>query len=226
MVADSVPLKVVEETGFPFRDEVNFTLSLSETASFPFHLRIPAWTKDAQIMINGRAWEGQTDNQTAVIQREWKDGDQITLTMPMELKTSQWYEFAHTIERGPLVYALKIREKRTTKDRGDGYRAFEEVYPLDDWNYALYQEDLNKLPEAVEVVQKDWDGEYPWNLENAPVELKMRGMKIPEWKLVNGAPEFPAWWGGRVGDESKLEEITLIPYGCTTLRITEFPVYR
>ncbi|WPP51675.1 beta-L-arabinofuranosidase domain-containing protein [Catalinimonas niigatensis] len=225
LVADSVELKVVEETGFPFREEVNFTFSLSKSASFPFHLRIPAWTQGAKILINGTEWEGSTENQTAIVQREWKDGDQVSLRLPMEVKSSQWYEFATAIERGPLVYALKIRDKRVSKDRKDGYRAFEEVYPTDAWNYALYQQDLNNLTASVEVVEKEWNGEYPWNLEHAPIELKMRGVQIPEWKLVNGAPEFPAWWGGRTTDKSQIREITLVPYGCTTLRITEFPVY-
>ena len=76
----------------------------------------------------------------------------------------------------------------------------------------------------VEVVAKDWKGDYPWNLKNAPIELKMKGVKIPEWQLTNGAPVFPAFWGNHSGEGLSVHEITLAPYGCTTLRITEFPV--
>jgi len=223
-VADGADLEVEEETGFPFRDEVRFTLSLSQSATFPFHVRIPAWTDNARITINGEPWDGGMNGQTAILEREWQDGDQVTLTLPMELKATQWYDFAMAIERGALVYALKIRDERKTKDRDDHYRAFQEVYAVDDWNYALLQEDLNQLSEAVEVVEKAWNGEYPWNLENTPIELRMRGVQIPDWKLVNSTPVFPAWWGGR-SEEVALTEITLVPYGCTTLRITEFPVY-
>jgi DUF1680 family protein len=52
-VADGIDLKVKEETGFPFREEVKFTLELNGSATFPFHLRIPEWTKNASIRING-----------------------------------------------------------------------------------------------------------------------------------------------------------------------------
>jgi hypothetical protein len=143
----------------------------------------------------------------------------------MELKASKWYDFAAAIERGPLVYSLKIRDKKITKDRNDGYRAFEEVYPVDEWKYGLIQEVVENLSTSVKVVANDWNGDYPWNLENAPIELKMKGLKVPDWNLANGAPVLPAFWGGYNGDELSFKEITLVPYGCTTLRITEFPVY-
>lgn len=224
-VADGTSLNIVQETGFPFREEVTFTFNLSEAASFPFHLRIPGWTSNAGITINGEAWTGDTGQPIAVIDREWQDGDVVTLRMPMQLKTAHWYDFAQSIERGPLVYALKVRSESRTKDLNDQYRSFEEVFAIDDWNYGLLEGDLNNLDESVVVVENEWNGAYPWNLENAPISLQMRGMKIPEWKLTNSAPYFPAFWGGYTGERPPIEEITLVPYGCTTLRITEFPVY-
>jgi len=224
-VADGATLRITEETGFPFREEVQFRMNLSEAATFPFHLRIPSWTQDATITINGESWSGDASGPLAVISRNWQDGDVVTLHLPMKLTTSQWFDFSQAIERGPLVYALKIRSGSRTKDLNDIYRAFQEVFPLDSWNYGLIREDLENLDEAVRVVHNEWDGQYPWNLENAPVELRMRGMKVPEWTLTNGAPYFPAFWGRYSGDRLPTQEITLIPYGCTTLRITEFPVY-
>lgn len=226
-VGDGVDLKVTETTQFPFREEVTFELEPEKETAFPFHLRIPAWTTNSEITINGERWTGMIENRVAKINRSWKNGDIVKLRMPMKVKTSQWYDFARAVERGPLVYALKIEEDRRTKDRQDKYGTFEEVFPKDDWNYALYHKDLQNPSESFQVEERDWNGEYPWNLEQAPVQLKARGIQLPEWKLVDGLPIFPAWWGDRAGEEEDIpfSEIILVPYGCTTLRITEFPVY-
>lgn len=225
-VADKVDLRVVETTQFPFREEVKFNFELNVNAIFPFHLRIPDWAKGFDILVNGNKWEGEVEGQTAIIDREWKNGDEVILTLPMEIKTSRWFDFSVAVERGPLVYALKIRGEEKIKDRGDKYRSFTEVYPIDAWNYGLIEQDvLNPSIQFNSVIEKDWDGRYPWNLENAPMEIKMRGLKIPEWELTHGAPYLPAFWGSYQGNSASVEEITLVPYGCTTLRITEFPVY-
>lgn len=226
-VGNDITAKITETTGFPFRDEVNFNINLNKSGDFPFHLRLPNWTKNPIITINGEVWNGTAENQVAKINRTWQDGDKVKLKMPMKLKTSQWYDFAISVERGPLVYSLKINEERKTKDRGDKFGAFEEVFPKDKWNYSLYYKDLEDMASHFVVEELDWDGSYPWNLENTPIQLKARGVELPEWKLLNGLPTFPAWWGGRKVDEGaiKFEDITLVPYGTTTLRITEFPVY-
>ena len=224
-VADGTTLKVKEETGYPFRETINFSISLSEPTTFPFHLRIPSWASDAKIHINGERWEGGVSDQVAIIEREWKSSDHIALQLPMDITTSRWYQFATAIERGPLVYSLKVLDKKVAKNRNDGYGEFFEVHPASDWNYGLLQHELDNLQKHVEVVTVDWDGAYPWNLENAPVQLKMSGVKVMDWKLQNDVPVMPGFWSKTIQDRSLVEEITLVPYGCTTLRITEFPVY-
>ncbi len=224
-VADGIVLKITETTGFPFRNTVDFKLTLDRSARFPFHLRIPEWTKNFTIQINQKVFEPVIKNNIAILEREWKDGDTVTLTLPMQLTTSIWHKGATVVERGPLVYALKIRGEEKTKNRNDGYGEFTEIYPVDDWNYGLLRFDRDDINQSVRVVEKNWDGSYPWNLENAPIELMVKGTKLSEWKLVKGAPVFPRSINEttQMPKNSVIEEITLVPYGCSTLRITEFP---
>ena len=229
-VGEGLTAKITETTGFPFRDQVGFTINLDRSGSFPFHLRIPNWSGDAEILVNDKKWEGHINNGVAVVDRIWNDGDQISLRLPMQLKVSKWFEFAVSIERGPLVYALKLEEDWQLKDQSDKYGAFYEVYTKDKWNYALFNGDLESLVSSFEVVENEWDGSYPWNIYKSPIQLKARAIELPDWKLVNGTPYFPSWWGsggltGEISEKDKFEDITLMPYGTTTLRISEFPVY-
>lgn len=228
-VADGTTLKIVETTGFPFRETIEFELDLSKEAEFPFHLRIPAWAKNPTISINGKPIDFETTNQVAVLSRTWKSGDKVTLTLPMELKSSNWYKGMVAIERGPLVFSLKVESENRQKDRKDRFRAFLEVFPKSDWNYALEETVLGNLSENVALIEREWNGDYPWNLENAPIELRLKGVHLPEWRTVKSAPELSENFPQVISAaelERRKREITLVPYGCTTLRITEFPVVR
>ena len=224
-VADNVEVYIVEATGYPFREQVNFKFKLEASTSFPFHLRIPSWANDAAINVNGKQWNGTIENQIAILDRRWSSGDEVTLTLPMKLKTSRWHDFSVAVERGPLVHALKIQGEEKVKDRNDKYRSFIEVYPKGPWNYGLVENDLDELQKHAKVEEKEWDRSFPWTISNAPLEVKLRGIRIDEWKLTNGAPYFPAFWSSYRGPKNAIDTITLIPYGCTTLRITEFPTY-
>jgi uncharacterized protein len=223
-VAGGAKLTILEETGYPFREQVKFTLTLNQSATFPFHLRIPEWSQDAKITINGQEWDGEVVNQVAKVNRNWENGDQILLNLPMTIKTSNWYAFTKSIERGPLIYALKIRGIENIKDRKDAYGPFKEYHPEEEWNFALLQKELDHPEQHIRVVEKNWEGEFPWNLDNAPIALKMTGAIYEDWKPVNDVPVLPGFWGKHIADKNLHKEITLVPYGCTILRITEFPI--
>jgi hypothetical protein len=67
-------------------------------------------------------------------------------------------------------------------------------------------------------------GSYPWNQENVPIEIKTKRVVIPFWTLyIGSAGHLPYSEQEQLKTDPPVE-ITLIPYGCTTLRITEFPV--
>jgi len=56
--------------------------------------------------------------------------------------------------------------------------------------------------------------------QDAPVVIIARGIKIPEWTLKNNSADLPLF--SPVKPEGDPEIITLVPYGCARLRITEF----
>ena len=231
-VGNSINASINEETSYPFDETVKFTYSTAETgkaAAFPFYLRIPTWCKQASISINGKLWQTDSGNKVVKISRTWKTGDVVTLQLPMHLYTNTWYENAVSIERGPITYALKIQEQETkvhnTKDTLDYGNTYYEVRPGSPWNYGLVEAGNDKLNENFTIEKTNATGNYPWNLASAPIIIKTKARRIPSWQLYNGmAGPMPYTHIYGIEASKQQEQIILVPYGCTQLRISEFPV--
>lgn len=236
-VGDGTEVTVVEDTEYPFKEDVHFTIQTPNEVNFPLELRIPGWADEANILINGKQWKQVKENsgQMVTVDRTWSDGDEITLQLPMDVRVSRWAERSAGVERGPLVYALKIGERWEQKPPEEGNwrieNPYNEVYPTTPWNYGLTEETIENM--NFEVVYKDdKSGQYPWNIHNVPVEMTTSAKQVEEWKLYqNSAGPLPVSGQYRYGhyydtENVPVEQVTLVPYGATTLRISEFPVVK
>lgn len=232
---------VNEKTYYPFDGKVEITFSISgldaeddSSVSFPLHLRIPGWAEGSVIRVNDDEPLAGVAGQNLKLARNWKDGDKVSLDFPMHIKTERWYEKSVSIERGPLLYALRIGEKWVKHQYSPKQRHGDfcwEVYPTSPWNYALLNFDEAAPDSSFEValdVEKLLNNNWYWNLENCPLTMKARAVRIPWWTMYGTeAGPLPYVVKRHYRDlDIPQETITLVPYGCTTLRIAEFPVAR
>lgn len=229
-------VKIEEVTNYPFEESVKFNINILDnnvnTVEFPLHLRIPEWCKEATILVNNKTFKKVSGGVIERVNRKWKSGDVVELILPMNVSVSRWYEASAAVERGPLLYALKMDEKWTkVKEMQKGNNRYGdwyyEVHSDTPWNYCLLEENIksDSIENNFEVTYNGMRG-YPWNVENTPIEIKTKGKRINNWKMYEGSAG-PLPYSVQYQAEMMPEEvITLIPYGCTTLRITEFPVTR
>ena len=219
---------IKEETSYPFEEEIRFSISTDKPLGFPFQLRIPSWCEKPIITINGETVQIKAGERIVSLKRTWNDGDKINLTLPMQVKVSSWAENSKAVERGPLVYGLKMGQQwgeGTDEKEGEYFT----VSSSDLWNYGLLEEFVENPQDNSEIIKNPLKQDFKWNLENATTEIKVKAKLIPDWKAVNGLAYLPVM--GRDGIykgnvDKKVEEITLVPVGFTKLRIMAFPVVK
>lgn len=249
-VADGKNVTIVEETNYPFDENISFTVNIDQpkkakkknivtSVEFPFYFRIPTWTtRAAVVMVNGEKVNARLEpGKYLVINRAWSTGDKVTVTFPMQIKARIWQanQNSVSVDYGPLTLSLKIKEVYKQVDSkataiGDSHWQegadasawpTTEIYPGSAWNYALCTgPDFYR---NIEVVKKPWPADnYPFSLENVPLEFKAKGVKVPSWTIdENGlCGVLP---NAQAERSETIENITLVPMGAARLRISAFP---
>jgi len=121
--------------------------------------------------------------QIITLARTWKNNDKITVKLPMELSTSNWGKNSRTVERGPLIYALRL-EEQWEKDHQEVEGDYYSIFPKGKWNYGLLDEVIKRPDSTLKVKRvKEIGSDFVWNLNHAPIEIIAPAKQIPGWNL-------------------------------------------
>ena len=105
-------LKVTQKTNYPWSGDVEFTVTPESTREFTMFLRIPAWSHNSSVQLNGSTTPARP-GQYLALHRTWRPGDQFTLRLDMtphliaaNPRISEDTGKA-ALQRGPLIYCLE-----------------------------------------------------------------------------------------------------------------------
>ncbi|QNL52278.1 glycoside hydrolase family 127 protein [Olivibacter sp. SDN3] len=189
---DGSKVMLRQQTEYPWNGEVELFLEEVPDHAFSFFLRIPGWTETASVKINGEVLDRDVSPGSYLeINRLWKEGDRISLVLPMEAVLMQANPLVEenrnqvAVKRGPLVYCLE------SVDLPEGDSIFDVVIPaaarFSPQMEMVENSKLLYLRGEAQLIdkQKNWDGK---------LYRKLAGDESRQL-LINLVPYFA--WGNR-----------------------------
>ena len=209
-----------EETSYPFDGEIHILIEDIEndahSLDFSLRLRLPSWVEEYSLTYNGKKVPLTPENGYLVLQKQFSTGDSIQLSLPLKLRLQPESAGGVTVHYGALMLALPIAAEQRIV-RGTMPFADREFLPREEWRFAVTEESLVQ----ANVTRRE-PGELPFDDKNPPLSVQLPLVPAPQWRMEkNSAGDVPEPFAAKT---ENLVQKTLIPYGCTQLRIAQFPI--
>jgi len=233
-------VSIEEETCYPFENTIRFRVKVDVPTQFTLVLRQPEWAVSATLSINGKDVTVPFTDGICRLDRTYHDGDQVILTFTDEIRLIKNAK-GISIKKGPLLYALPIREDivfEGLRELGNPDFPHYSLYPASKWNYAIRSADATDYR-----FQPGTLGSEPWRRSHNNLSIQVIGYEVKNWKLQHVKrvqtrirPRVPCRWENREAvftpkvrpirsDDpiGQAQTIELVPYCTTRLRIAIFP---
>ncbi len=212
-IINGVKITVEAQGDYPFSDKMKYTVTAERPVEFEFALRIPA---GAKAKLNGKTLSGSM----AVLGNLWQGTKEFTLELSFTPKLSPRPNRMYFVERGSLVFCLPVKAEwkmmeytRNGVERKFPYADYQ-LTSKSGWAFGFESDNLsfsfNKL------------NDIPFSESHPPAEIKAELSPV-EWGFLRGYTAVAERCPGHRRAVGSPRAVTLIPYGCTKLRMTELP---
>lgn len=127
---DGQNVRLRQATEYPWQGDVTVTVEPEREVEFALHVRVPGWAREQPVpselyryadgagrpytvSVNGQPQKVDLEKGYAVLQRKWKAGDSVKLSLPMPVRRAVSNDRVAAnagrvaLERGPIVYAME-----------------------------------------------------------------------------------------------------------------------
>ncbi|HLX45180.1 MAG TPA: beta-L-arabinofuranosidase domain-containing protein [Bryobacteraceae bacterium] len=215
-------VRIEQQTRYPWEGDIRISVDPDQPRDFSVYVRIPGWTGDqvmagdlysflganrswTMLKVNGRAVNPRMANGYARINRKWKSGDSIELSLPMPVRRILANQRVKddagrvALERGPLVYCAEWPD--------NGGHALNLVVPDDAQFHTEFRRDLlngvQVITAKVPAVEREKDG----RVSTKAHEL----VAIPYYAWANRGMGEMAVWLPRIAEKAVALPVSLPP---------------
>ena len=119
---DTGQVTVRQSTNYPWDGDVKIAVEPDAPREFTLHVRLPGWASTPVVQVNGAAVTPEISRGYAVIRRQWKKGDTVQVSLPMEVQRLAGHpkvlptQGKVAVRRGPLIYSFEQADNRVALD--------------------------------------------------------------------------------------------------------------
>ncbi len=199
---DGTGLKVRQETNYPWSGTVKLTVSPTTPAEFAVFVRIPGWSKQNEVKVNGQAMSGARAGAYFPIRRRWSAHDTIELSFDMDVQQLRANPAVVedrgriAFQRGPIVFCM---EKLDQPSRGEAANLVEFIAKPEGTTTSHFEPDLLEgvmvLEHPASLSPSAGDGvlytaSEPAKAPEIPTTLRL----IPYYAWANREPSSMQVW--------------------------------
>lgn len=124
-------VSLTQTTNYPWDGNISIELDKVPDSAMSLYLRIPGWSENAKILINGKSHSAKPiSGEYFEINRTWTKGDKVELILPMDVNLLEANPLVEetrnqvAVKRGPVVYCLE------SVDIPEGNKIFDIAIPV------------------------------------------------------------------------------------------------
>ena len=200
------------ETDYPFNNKMHYYIDAEK--NFDFVIRVPSFAKN--LKVNGELTDAK-DPAFAINSGKTEISVEFETSPYLKKRPNDLYalQMGSLLFSVPVAYEKKMREYvRKGVERKFPY-CYYQFIPKTPWNYGYADDSFE--------INYHSSGNVPFSQDNPPITIKAKmqqinwGLKFPYKSVCRKTPKSREAL-------SEVREISLCPYGCTRLRMTEMPV--
>ena len=206
---DGSPIRIQQETRYPWGGDVRLTVSPAEPREFTLFVRVPGWSQQTAVRVNGSPLAAVRSGAYLPVRRRWSAGDTVELSFDMSTRLLRANPAVNddrgrvAFQRGPIVFCMEMLDQPDeARAQGIvGYTAHLDAtttlrYAPDILNGVMVLEHPGSVAKGAADMSLYFAAGDNQNVAESPTTLRL----VPYYAWANRAPSpMQVWIPYRMG---------------------------
>jgi DUF1680 family protein len=189
-------LTITQSTTFPYADHASLSVNVAKPTAATIKLRSPQWAENPVLTINGKKVSSVVENGYFVINRKWRDGDKLELTLSTSVRCEVAPDDSSKVVLlyGPIVLAGRLGTEGMQSPAPDSNPELYNDYYTYNYNIPDHLKDILLRVAVNNVPSNNTESNKLCNVAGQHILYKVTGLKQTApltWQTADGITISP-----------------------------------